>query len=158
MSMMIPPAPPGTFRPGMALEGPVMSRAEFGLFIEFNYTVRGSRWILDGVLSFHRTPRPDEARACQFNERISVVVTDWSQTAQRLQLALPADPSWLTSDVVALARGIAADSAFDRIPILADALQEAGCIDEVLLHRCRFAPTEVSWLIPLLVGPESVAG
>src|SRR4051812_36565835 len=31
------------------------------------------------------------------------------------------DPSWLTSDVVALARGIYEDRAFDRMPILADA-------------------------------------
>jgi hypothetical protein len=37
------------------------------------------------------------------------------------------DPSWLTSTVVSLAEGIYADRAFDRLPILADALQDAGC-------------------------------
>lgn len=39
------------------------------------------------------------------------------------------DPSWLTTDVRALAEGIDADRAFERMPILADALQAAGCSD-----------------------------
>ena len=38
--------------------------------------------------------------------------------------------SWLTSDVVALAKGISHERAFDRLPILADALQDAGCDNE----------------------------
>ncbi|MCE9562761.1 MAG: hypothetical protein K8U57_12005 [Planctomycetes bacterium] len=43
------------------------------------------------------------------------------------------DPSWRSSTAVALARGIDAEGAFDRLPILADALQDAGCEDEELL-------------------------
>jgi hypothetical protein len=46
-------------------------------------------------------------------------------------------PTWLTSDVVALAQGIYAESAFDRMPILADALQDAGCMNEDVLNHCR---------------------
>jgi hypothetical protein len=37
------------------------------------------------------------------------------------------DPAWRTSDVLLLARGIYEEKAFDRMPILADALQDAGC-------------------------------
>lgn len=51
--------------------------------------------------------------------------------------AYPALPSWLTSDVLALARGIYAEDAFDRLPILADALQDAGCDTDDVLHHCR---------------------
>ncbi len=50
------------------------------------------------------------------------------------------DPRWRTETVVALARGIDADAAFDRLPILADALEEAGCDHTPLLHHCRTCP------------------
>jgi hypothetical protein len=47
------------------------------------------------------------------------------------------DPAWRTADVRGLAAGAYADRAFDRLPILADALAEAGCADEVVLAHCR---------------------
>src|SRR5436190_2067746 len=43
----------------------------------------------------------------------------------------PADPAWLTAAVVQLASGIYADRAFDGLPILADALEDAGCDSDV---------------------------
>jgi hypothetical protein len=52
----------------------------------------------------------------------------------------PVDPGWLawgSGAVVRLARAIRAGRAFDRLPILADALQEAGCQDAALLSHCR---------------------
>lgn len=45
--------------------------------------------------------------------------------------------SWRTSTVVAMARGIAAEGAWDRLPILADALQDAGCEDHAILQHLR---------------------
>ena len=53
--------------------------------------------------------------------------------------------AWLTSTVVALAQGIYDDSAFDRLPILADALMDAGCDDERVLSHCR---VETAWAMP----------
>jgi hypothetical protein len=47
------------------------------------------------------------------------------------------NPSWLTSTVLALAIGIYEERAFDRLPILADALQDAGCDNEDILNHCR---------------------
>lgn len=44
---------------------------------------------------------------------------------------------WLTSTVLDLATGISAENAFDRLPILADALQDAGCDNADLLRHCR---------------------
>jgi hypothetical protein len=67
----------------------------------------------------------------------------------------PLDPAWFTSDVVALARGIYADRAFDRMPILADALQDAGCADEDVLTHCRDTNrvhVRGCWLIDLVLG------
>ena len=45
------------------------------------------------------------------------------------------DPAWRTSTVVELARGIFADRAFDRLPILADALLDADCDEEQVLRH-----------------------
>jgi hypothetical protein len=47
------------------------------------------------------------------------------------------DPSWLTSTVLALANGIYSEKAFYRMPILADALQDAGCDNNDILNHCR---------------------
>ena len=47
------------------------------------------------------------------------------------------DPRWRTETAVALATGIYADRAFDRMPVLADALEEAGCDQVDVLAHCR---------------------
>lgn len=62
--------------------------------------------------------------------------------------------SWLTSTVLALAQGIYSEKAFDRMPILADALQDAGCEDEVILSHCRQPGEHVRgcWVVDLLTG------
>lgn len=61
---------------------------------------------------------------------------------------------WRTSDVRALARGIYADRAFDRLPILADALQDARCDDELVLNHCRGTGPHVRgcWAVDLAMG------
>jgi len=64
------------------------------------------------------------------------------------------EPRWLTSDVVALARGIYDDRAFDRLPILADALTDAGCEDADLLAHCRSDGSHARgcWVVDLILG------
>jgi hypothetical protein len=67
------------------------------------------------------------------------------------------DPSWRTSDVMLLARGIYDEKAFDRMPILADALQDAGCDnDELLAHLRDATATHVRgcWALDLVLGKE----
>jgi hypothetical protein len=52
----------------------------------------------------------------------------------------PIDPTWLTwndGSGVKLAQGIYHDRAFDRLPVLADALEEAGCDDADILGHLR---------------------
>ena len=63
--------------------------------------------------------------------------------------------AWFTLDVVTLARGIYDEKAFDRMPILADALQDAGCTnDDVLNHLRDTTVTHVRgcWALDLLLG------
>jgi hypothetical protein len=66
------------------------------------------------------------------------------------------DPSWRTSTVLALADGIYADRAFDRLPILADALEEADCDRADVLEHCRGDSPHVRgcWVVDLLLGKE----
>jgi hypothetical protein len=64
------------------------------------------------------------------------------------------DPVWRTSDVVALAAGIYEERAFDRLPILADALQDAGCDDADILGHCRGDSPHLRgcWAVDLVLG------
>ena len=64
-------------------------------------------------------------------------------------------PSWLTTDVLALARGVYDERAFDRMPILADALQDAGYTNDDLLTHCRdtsLAHVRGCWAVDLVLG------
>ena len=66
------------------------------------------------------------------------------------------DPNWLTSTVVGLAQGIYEDCAFDRMPILADALEDAGCTNADLLAHCRLQQEHARgcWAVDLLLGKQ----
>jgi hypothetical protein len=46
-------------------------------------------------------------------------------------------PEWLTGTVVALARQMYDRDEFSAMPLLADALQDAGCTSEEILNHCR---------------------
>jgi hypothetical protein len=66
-------------------------------------------------------------------------------------------PDWLTSTVTALATGIYEERAYDRMPILADALQDAGCADDEILDHCRDANqvhVRGCWVVDLVLGKE----
>jgi hypothetical protein len=66
------------------------------------------------------------------------------------------DPRWRTSDTLGLARGIYEERAFDRMPLLADALMDAGCDDEQVLSHCRSEGPHVRgcWVVDLVLGKE----
>lgn len=64
------------------------------------------------------------------------------------------DPSWLTSTVLALAASVYESRAFHDLPVLADALEEAGCGDEVALAHLRGGGPHARgcWVVDLLLG------
>jgi hypothetical protein len=65
------------------------------------------------------------------------------------------DPRWQSETTVALASAIYAERAFDRMPILADALEDAGCDNADILAHCR-QPDGVHargcWVVDLVLG------
>ncbi len=64
------------------------------------------------------------------------------------------DPRWRSGTVLALAAGIDTERAFDRMSILADALEEAGCDNADILAHCRGDGPHVRgcWVVDLLLG------
>ena len=73
--------------------------------------------------------------------------------------SLSLDPAWLQyreGVVHKLAQAIYEDRAFDRMPILGDALEEAGCNNPDLLSHCRCPGPHVRgcWVVDLLLGKD----
>jgi hypothetical protein len=62
--------------------------------------------------------------------------------------------AWRTPDALALATAIYREAAFERLPILADALEEAGCTDEAALRHGRQGGLHARgcWLLDALLG------
>lgn len=66
-------------------------------------------------------------------------------------------PSWRTGTAVTLARTVYESRDFSAMPILADALQDAGCDNEDVLAHCRDPKaTHVRgcWVVDLVLGKE----
>ncbi|WP_020475697.1 hypothetical protein [Zavarzinella formosa] len=66
------------------------------------------------------------------------------------------DTAWRTADVLGIAEGIYDDRAFGRLPILADALEDAGCDDPDILSHCRGPGPHARgcWVVDLALGKE----
>jgi hypothetical protein len=66
------------------------------------------------------------------------------------------DPAWTTPAVVQLARSLYEERRFEDIPVLADALEEAGCQDAAVQEHCRGPGPHVRgcWVLDLLLGKE----
>jgi hypothetical protein len=58
--------------------------------------------------------------------------------------------------VLELSNAVVAERGFERLPILADALEESGCDDPDILAHCRGPGEHVCgcWVIDLILGKE----
>jgi hypothetical protein len=64
------------------------------------------------------------------------------------------NPDWFTSTVRDIAAHIYANHEFSTMPILADALQDAGCEDEQILSHCRAEKQHARgcWVLDAILG------
>jgi hypothetical protein len=64
------------------------------------------------------------------------------------------DPAWRMGNVLSLAQAIYDERAFERLPILADALEDAGCTNADVLGHCRGGGEHVRgcWVVDLVLG------
>ncbi len=65
----------------------------------------------------------------------------------------PAVLAWNDATILRIAGGIYEGRAFDRLPVLADALLDAGCDDEELIQHCRAPGPHVRgcWALDLIL-------
>jgi hypothetical protein len=64
-------------------------------------------------------------------------------------------PSWRTDTAVSLARTMYEERDFSAMPILADALQDAGCNNDAILDHCRDSKqvhVRGCWVVDLVLG------
>jgi hypothetical protein len=67
------------------------------------------------------------------------------------------NPAWRTDTAVTLARQMYESRDFGAMPILADALQDAGCENEDILNHCRDPKqphVRGCWVVDLVLGKE----
>jgi hypothetical protein len=134
-----------------------------------------------GVVALHACDSMKQHEACEVADWVertarSLVAHMWADTTDKAERKehcswlrdlfglLPfrpvsVSPSWLTwndGTIPKLAQGIYDERAFDRLPILADALEESGCSDQDILGHCRGAGPHVRgcWVVDLLLGKE----
>jgi hypothetical protein len=98
------------------------------------------------------------------NIRDDVLASERAAQATLVRCILPPlgrnprlETAWLSWDgglVLNLARGIYEDGAFDRLPVLADALEEAGCTDTTWLGHLRGPGPHVlgCWPVDVILG------
>jgi hypothetical protein len=74
----------------------------------------------------------------------------------RPMILAPARLSWSDGTLVRLAKSIYEERTFDRLPILADALEDAGCDNADILAHCRGPGPHVlgCWVVDLMLGKE----
>jgi hypothetical protein len=66
------------------------------------------------------------------------------------------DPAWQTPQALALARTAYEERRWEELPLLADALEEAGCDNDAILNHCREQRPHVRgcWVIDLVLAKE----
>jgi hypothetical protein len=111
------------------------------------YTAIGAMWHIDRVLESTQllAARPTFARTQRG------MIRDIFGNPFK---PVPFEPSWRTEAVVALARGIYEERAWDRMPALAAALEGAGCAEPEVLEHCRGPHCHVRgcWVVDAVLG------
>ncbi|MBN9120557.1 MAG: hypothetical protein J0I06_15630 [Planctomycetes bacterium] len=146
-------------RVGMRYPARVVNTMPFGLSLSLDLTnlAPGRSPALPALLLFGRTVGTDRARAFVVEQRTEIVLIE-VDSAAGLVASLPAEPAWLAwnnGTVRQLARRVRETGETVLLPVLGDALEDAGCSDAILLDHLRQDPSDArSWLVELLATQE----
>lgn len=111
--------------------------------LEFAVTHTASTWVSNNLESDRNRARRNAAN----------IIRDIFGNPFR---PVAADTQWFTSTALSLTIAIYEDRAWDRLPILADALEEAGCNDADILNHCRGQGPHARgcWVADLILGKQ----
>lgn len=139
----------------------LFSHSKLVLDLDLTRLAPGRSPVLSAELYFDRTVAPERVRPLRPGDALSVVLIEVDPHPHfgYLVASLPVDPAWLTwngETVRRLARHIRESGETHLLPMLADALEDAGCADAALLDHCR-QPHEAgarSWAVELLATQQ----
>lgn len=124
----------------------------------------GDRYLLHLVRSWHDDWEDREDEVTPLNPRpediwYAVEVPQCgfrAEYARAVNQVYPFDPCWRTDAVMGLAQRAAERREPELLPILADALEDAGCDDRPLLHHCRGSGphSHRCWVLDAVLGLE----
>jgi hypothetical protein len=102
------------------------------------------------------TPTREEAERAEWTAQAALLRDIFGLLPFRPVTIAPAWVAWNDATVVKLAQAIYDERAFDRLPVLADSLEEAGCHDPDILAHSRQPGEHVRgcWAVDLLLGKE----
>lgn len=136
--------------------------ADIGCFWEWGHTFPSAYVVED--LGWHVLGGDTESEKAELREHAKLVRCIFGNPFRSVLRAIIADPApfvasaptWIAADVVALAKAIYADRAFDGLPILADALEVAGCMNRDILDHCREPGPHARgcWVVDLVLGKK----
>jgi hypothetical protein len=94
------------------------------------------------------------AREAERTELTALVRDLFGNTFRPVPALAPAVLDYNGGTAPKVAAAIYAERTFDRLPILADALEDAGCTDSAILGHCREDGEHVRgcWVVDLLLG------
>jgi hypothetical protein len=144
---------------GMRYPARVTNLLPFGLSLSLDLSALapGRSPVLPALLLFGQTVASETARTFPAGHRTEIVLTEVNAAREDLIASLAADPAWLTwnhGTVRHLARRIRATGETVLLPVLADALEDAGCADPAVLDHCRQPLQGASWVVELLATQE----
>jgi len=104
------------------------------------------------TLAGHRISLNSPARIAEHREQAHLVRCFFGNPFR----PRPTRGDWLTPEISMLADRIYAERAFDRMPLLADALLASGCTTADLIDHCRAGSEHARgcWAVDLLLGKE----
>jgi len=111
------------------------------------------RWSLaNGPITFYLGFDEGSGGWWDMNSRVAKIIRDIFGNPFR---PVAFNPAWRTSTAVAIAQGMYESRDFSAMPILADALQDAGCDHDDILTHCRDASgvhVRGCWVVDHVLG------